>query len=194
MSTLDYYNKHAYDFIANTVSADFYPIQDKFLSYLIPGAEILDFGCGSGRDTKYFTEHGYHVTAIDGSAELCRLASEYTGLTVNQMMFHELAEVNIYDAVWACSSILHLPYRELKQVLRKIEKALKPQGVLYTSFKYGTFEGERNGRHFTDMTEESFGEMLQGIKNLAVEEQWITSDVRPGRSEEKWFNSILRKM
>ncbi|TCS82426.1 methyltransferase family protein [Muricomes intestini] len=194
MSTLDYYNEHAHDFIANTVSADFQSIQAKFLSYLIPGVEILDFGCGSGRDAKYFMEHGYHVTAIDGSAELCRLASEYTGLTVNQMMFQELSDVNIYDAVWACSSILHLPYQELKQVLEKIEKALKPRGVLYTSFKYGTFEGERNGRYFTDMTEESFEEMLQGIKNLAVEEQWITSDVRSGRSEEKWLNSILRKM
>jgi hypothetical protein len=71
--------------------------------------------------------------------------------------------------------------------------ALKPQGVIYTSFKYGTFEEERNVRYFTDFTEETFAKFMQGIEGVLVEEQWITSDVRPGRGEEKWLNLILQK-
>lgn len=71
--------------------------------------------------------------------------------------------------------------------------AVKTNGIIYTSFKYGTFSGERNGRYFTDMTEETFNELLQKIPGLNIEEQWITSDVRPGRGEEKWLNLILRK-
>lgn len=193
MTTLDYYNKNAKDFISNTISVDFKSTQDKFLSCLDFGAHILDFGCGSGRDTKYFIEKGYQVEAIDGSEELCRLASEYTGIQVKHMLFQELSEIDKYDAVWACSSILHLPYQELKQVLIKIGKALNNQGILYTSFKYGIFEGERNGRYFTDMTEETFAELLKEVGSLKVEEQWITSDVRPGRGEEKWLNLLLRK-
>ena len=55
------------------------------------------------------------------------------------------------------------------------------------------YQGERNGRYFTDMTEETFSNLLQNIKELKIEDQWITSDVRPGRGDEKWLNIILRK-
>ena len=154
----------------------------------------MDFGCGSGRDTKCFLEHGFQVEAIDGSEELCRLAGEFTGIKVKHLLFQELAEKDKYDGIWACSSILHLPKQELIEVIQKMSLALKSKGIIYTSFKYGTFEGERNGRYFTDMTEDSFEEILQTTKELQIEEQWITSDVRPGRGNEKWLNLILRKM
>ena len=75
----------------------------------------------------------------------------------------------------------------------KMANALRAHGIIYTSFKYGTFEGERNGRYFTDMTEETFAKLIQDMDELEIEEQWITSDVRPGRGEEKWLNLILRK-
>ena len=71
--------------------------------------------------------------------------------------------------------------------------ALKENGVIYTSFKYGNFEGERNGRYFTDFREDTFQEFIKEIPELTVEEQQITFDVRPGRGEEKWLNLILRK-
>lgn len=192
-STLIYYNHNAEEFYKDTVNVNFITMQKHFLSKLKNGAHILDFGCGSGRDTKYFLEQGYHVEAVDGSVELCRRAAEYTGIEVKNMLFQELAEADKYDGIWACSSILHLPVEELADVMRRMADALKDQGIIYTSFKYGTFAGERNGRFFTDMTEETFADFLGDIKGLAVEEQWTTSDVRPGRGEEKWLNLILRK-
>ncbi|MDY3796155.1 MAG: class I SAM-dependent methyltransferase, partial [Agathobacter sp.] len=154
---------------------------------------ILDFGCGSGRDTKYFLEAGLRVDAIDGSKELCKIASEYTGIEVKRMLFQELDIDSKYDGIWACSSILHLPKNDLKLVLRKINTALKKKGIVYTSFKYGEFEGERNGRYFTDFTIETFKEFIQDIEDLKLDEYWITGDVRPGRGEEKWLNIILQK-
>ena len=149
--------------------------------------------CGSGRDTKYFLEQGCKVTAIDGSQELCKLASEYTGIPVKHMLFQNLDEKEAYDGIWACSSILHVPANELRDIIKKMANALRAHGIIYTSFKYGTFEGERNGRYFTDMTEETFAKLIQDMDELKIEEQWITSDVRPGRGEEKWLNLILRK-
>ena len=71
--------------------------------------------------------------------------------------------------------------------------ALCSNGIIYTSFKYGEFEGERNGRFFTDFTIETFSEFISDIDNIKMEEDWITGDVRPGRGEEKWLNLILRK-
>ena len=161
-TTLDYYNKNAKKFISGTISVDFGIVQNRFLDKLHPGAEILDYGCGSGRDTKY-------------------------------MLFQDLDEKEAYDGIWACSSILHVPANELRDIIKKMANALRAHGIIYTSFKYGTFEGERNGRYFTDMTEETFAKLIQDMDELEIEEQWITSDVRPGRGEEKWLNLILRK-
>lgn len=192
-STIEYYNDFAQSFYKSTVNVEFNTMQNFFVSKLKKGAFILDFGCGSGRDTKKFLECGYRVEAVDGSLELCKLAREYTGIKVKNMLFNELSEVEKYDGIWACSSILHLPIEELTKVMKKMVTALKINGIIYTSFKYGTFSGERNGRYFTDMTEETFAHFMKEIENLNVEEQWITSDVRPERGEEKWLNLILRK-
>ena len=192
-NTINYYNQNAENFIANTQNADMHPTQERSLRLLDANTSILDFGCGSGRDTKYFLEKGYQVTATDGSAELCRLASEFTGIKVKEMLFQELDAMNQYDGIWACSSILHLPKKELLPVIWKMCEALKDNGIIYTSFKYGDFEGERNERYFTDFTEKTFREFIEKIPKLTIEEHWITSDVRPGRGEEKWLNLLLRK-
>lgn len=98
-----------------------------------------------------------------------------------------------YDGIWACSSILHLTKDELENVMNKMTTALKPNGIIYASFKYGNFSGERNGRYFTDMTEETFKELIKKTDGAALEEQWITSDVRVGRGEEKWLNVLVRR-
>ena len=194
-TTIDYYNEHAQMFSDNTKEINITIIQDRFLSKLPPETLILDFGCGSGRDTKYFLEKGFSVEAIDGSKELCRIASEFTGITVRHMYFEMLNESEKYDGIWACSSILHLDRESLADVMRKMVAALKLGGIIYTSFKYGDYEGVRNGRYFTDFTEESFLDFLEKLDctEVVIEEEWITSDARPGRSEEKWLNIILRK-
>ena len=191
--TLSYYNQNAAQFSDSTQSLDFTSVQDKFLSFLPPQAHILDFGCGPGRDTKYFLDHGFRTDAIDGSEEFCRIASEYTGIPVKQMLFQELNASEEYDGIWACSSILHSTYDELKDILKKLARALKKEGILYASFKYGDFEGMRNGRYFIDMTEDKLQRILQETDVFQIKEKWISSDVRPGRDDEKWMNMILVK-
>ena len=190
--TIDYYEKNAKSFADSTADIEFSEMQDSFLSNLKEGALILDFGCGSGRDTCYFLKKGYKVTALDGSAELCRIAEEKTGVPVIRMDFNEFDEKDKYDGIWACSSILHLPKQELKQVLVHMEQALHIGGIIYTSFKYGEFEGMRNGRFFTDFTEASFRAFISDVDQLVIEKLWITNDVRPGRCDEKWLNMILK--
>lgn len=193
LDTVNYYNRNVKQFYDNTVAVDFTDTQNVFLLKLVKGSAILDFGCGSGRDTKYFLSQGYYVEAIDGSLELCKLASQYTGIQVRHMLFRELSAIHKYDGIWACASILHLPWSELADVMRKMQAALKANGIIYTSFKHGTFSGERNGRYFTDMTEARFAGFIEEFDGLQIEEQWISADVRPGRGEEQWLNIILRK-
>lgn len=191
--TLDYYNKNASSFAEKTIDVDFHDTQKHFQELLPEQGYILDFGCGSGRDIKYFLSQNFKVDAIDGSEELCRIASDYTGIKVKKMLFQELDEIEKYDGIWACSSILHLTQNELKTVFGKMVKALKREGIIYTSFKYGNFEGERNERYFIDFTEEKFNKFVNNIENVKLKEEWITCDVRPGRGEEKWLNLIPQK-
>ena len=192
-STLEYYNQNSKEFTSDTRDVTFTDIQDYFLSYLKPGALILDFGCGSGRDTKYFLSKGYRTEAIDGSEEMVKIASENTGITVKKLLFEELEAKDRYDGIFACASILHVPYAKLPGILTRIYNALKETGIAYISFKYGTFEGERNGRYFTDMTDEKLNTLLKEVPGFVIEDVKITGDARPGRSDEKWLNAILRK-
>jgi cyclopropane fatty-acyl-phospholipid synthase-like methyltransferase len=193
-TTLDYYNENSDLFAADTLSLEFSSIQDSFLKYMKPGSLILDFGCGSGRDSLYFLQKGYSVEAIDGSEEMVRIASKTTGLPVRCMLFQELDEDEKYDGIFACASILHVPYDDLRDVMTRINKAVKNHGYVYVSFKYGESEGYRNGRYFTDMTEERFERLLDEVPGFVIVGESVTSDARPGRSDEKWLNVLLRKM
>ena len=192
-TTLIYYDTNYSQFTQETVNVHFSSIQDRFLQLIPDGGLILDFGCGSGRDSLYFLEKGYAVEACDGSAQMVRIASEYTGLPVKQMLFSELNESDRYDGIFACASILHVPFAGLPDIMERMIKALKPDGTAYISFKYGDFEGYRNGRYFTDMNEERLNVLLSGIKRCQIVETMITGDVRPGRESEQWLNVLLQK-
>ena len=190
--TLEYYRNNCREFNDSTLKVDFSETQDRFLNELSASASILDFGCGSGRDTGYFLERGFKVTATDGSPEMCLLAAENTGHEIKQLLFQEIEFNQKFDGIWACASILHLPKTELAGVFRRMEKALKPDGIIYTSFKYGSYEGMRNGRYFTDFMEDDFRKFLQDNSKMHIADYWITADVRPGRNDEKWLNLFLR--
>lgn len=192
-TTLAYYDEHAESFVQNTEHADMHEAAERFLSCLQPGASVLDFGCGSGRDSLYFLKNGYHVTALDGSSRLCRLAEKKIGIPVRCERFSVFRDANCYEGIWACASLLHVSSADLPSLFLRLASALKENGVLYVSFKYGNEEGERNGRYFTDLTEEKLETLICGISSLSIQETWISSDVRQGRENEKWLNALLRK-
>ena len=214
--TIAYYDAHAEDFAARTLPADLSSVAEAFLALVPAGGRILDFGCGAGRDARLFMDRGYNVDAVDGSAQMCRVARERSGVPARQMLFSELSAQEEYDGIWACSSVLHLPKRELGPMLGQMTRALKHGGVLYLSFKNDDFEGERNGRYFTDFTERSFleflgttgcadelgcGKLQNGDLQAEAEAEdgdalprfWISNDVRPGRGDELWLNMLLRR-
>ena len=79
-------------------------------------------------------------------------------------------------------------------MIKRLYQALKRNGVIYMSFKYGDFEGVRNGRYFTYLTEESFNMLMEPINEFKKEKIWATGDVRENRGTEQWLNIILRKV
>lgn len=194
-NTLDYYNKNAKLYFEQTVEGDLKENYDKFLSKIAKKSYILDFGCGSGRDSKYFMEKGYKVKAIDGSIEMCKLASKYIDQNVECMKFDELNEENTYDAIWACSSILHVEKKELPSILSKMIRALKPNGVIFTAFKKGDGYEIKEGKYYNFLTKEELEQILNNInQNIKIIDYFETLSSTKRSEKVIWSNYILQKI
>ncbi len=187
--TISYYDENAKRFVADTAGARMGELQSKFASMLPKGGRILDLGCGSGRDSLAFLKAGFKVDAMDGSAAMCRAAHALTSLPVAHATFEDYEPQGPYDGIWACSSLLHVPSAKLPAIIGKYAGALKSGGTFYLSFKYGTFEGMRHGRWFTDMDEELLRSLVAHVEGLRLNEIEVTADVRPGRAGEIWANA-----
>ena len=191
--TIEYYDKNAAAFVGSTINADVTDLYKPFEELIPPGARILDLGCGSGRDSKYFVQHGYDVLALDPSPAMCGHTRSIVDIPVFQMKAEDMSFHNEFDAVWACASLLHVPRDQQKKVMILIGKALKPEGICYCSWKYGDEERKDNGRHFTDYTERSLSNLLRRVAIFEVINYWITDDVRIDR-DQKWINVIMKKI
>lgn len=189
---MDYYTRHALPFYSNTVDIDMTKLYDQFIPLVKEQGTILDAGCGSGRDSKYFKSLGFQVEAFDASPQLAQLASTYIQQTVVVETFETFSSDNQFDGIWACASLLHVPFDRLKYALKNLETVLAPKGILYCSFKYGTGEMERDSRHFTNMNENDFEPILSQA-HLVRLRSWLSTDLRAGRSNEQWFNALLGK-
>lgn len=190
--TQDYYQQQAESFFNNTIDVDMSPLYQQFLSSIPAGGHVVDAGCGSGRDSRYFFDQGFAVTAFDASSALVELAKKHTSLPVLLSTFSEFSVSKPVDGIWACASLLHVPFDELTATFQHLAKSLKTGGVFYCSFKYGAGEVAREGRHFTNLNEELLTAVLQGT-GLTVDKHWQTGDQREGRENERWLNAILVK-
>ncbi|MCM1057656.1 MAG: class I SAM-dependent methyltransferase [Firmicutes bacterium] len=193
--TISYYDKNAEEFCRATKDADMSYCRDKFLHFLNRQEHmihILDAGCGSGRDAKAFLDAGYKVTALDASSEICKEAEKLVNQKVLCMGFEEMQFQQEFDGIWACASLLHIPYIEMSEVLKHFWYALKEEGILYASFKYGKGMRIDKGRAFYDYEEMELKNLMMS-NGFLVKEIFITQDVRENRESEQWINVLVEK-
>lgn len=186
----NYYDQNAQSFIDTTLNLEMSSLYTPFCERLEKNASVLDIGCGPGRDIKYFNEQGFQAQGIEPSSTLATFASEYTSSKIYIGTLESFPLIEKFDGIWACASLLHIPSLDLANNLQKIVELMKPGAIFYCSFKYGDFEGERNGRFFNDQTSESISKYMP--KELVLIKDWITEDKRPDRSE-SWLNMIYKK-
>ena len=144
-ATLQFYRGNAEAYAGRTFTSRQARLM-AFLARLSPGASILELGCGAGGDTAEMLARGFDVRPTDGSPEMADVASKHLGRTVETLLFHDLDEVEAYDAVWANACLLHVPRPEFPGVLARIWRALKPSGHFFASYK----EGDGDGRDTLD--------------------------------------------
>ncbi len=193
-TTLSHYEENADEFVESTVDVDMGPLYERFLPLIPSGGHILDAGCGSGRDSLAFLKAGFRVTAFDASEALAERAGRLIAQAVEVATFQSFHSDDLFDGVWACASLLHVPLDRLSIALGRLTACTRMGGVIYMSFKLGSGERVFKGRFFTDMNAEGLTALLKTLPELRLKETWITGDRRPGRENEGWFNAILVKV
>ena len=187
--TQQYYESHAEDFFSNTINADLTAIYQVVLRYLTQPKNLLDIGCGSGRDLanlkKYFKGD---CIGIEPSQALAIKAKSHSGCEILTTSFLASTIQDKFDLIWACASLLHFNEHDLIEAFKKIKQLLTPKGIVYCSFKRGDFAGLRNGRFFIDMTREKLQTHLP--EDLTIKKVWYTKDVRKG-VDTQWINVVL---
>jgi 2-polyprenyl-3-methyl-5-hydroxy-6-metoxy-1,4-benzoquinol methylase len=195
LTTLAFYESQSERYARSTAHVDMEALYGPFLRELPRGGSILDAGCGSGRDTKAFAERGYRVTAIDASPTLVRRAAAFTEQQCKVLVFQDLAFRDEYDGIWACASLLHVPKRDVPDVLNRFTQALKPGGVLYISLKEGQGERtEEDGRFFNYYTADAFREVITGVATLRELPFCPTEEIRGCLNRGPWLNILLRRL
>lgn len=190
----NYYESNAEHYAAETFSADMSEQYQRFLPLLKKGAKILDVGSGSGRDACYFQKHGYQVTALEPSKNLCREIRKVFSGEIICSDIQNYRPKERYDGIWACASLIHLQEEEILRFFEKIDLYLNDNGVVYVSGKNGISTGEvEDGRFFLEFTERLVEKILTVNEQLKPEQLWYTEDVS-GRRGFRWMNVVLRMM
>lgn len=193
MDSIDYYNRYAVPYYEETVDVDMTEVIEPFMELLPENAEVLDLGCGSGRDTIVLEERGFYVTPMDGSEEMCKLAEINTDQEVLQMTYDEMEFDDVFDGIWACAALVHLTDDEMREIMKKLIQALKADGILYFSVHKGDRDGIYNGRYFRDYTRKELSDLMEEFPELERINMWTTQDARSGKSDGQWLNVLAKK-
>lgn len=198
-ATIKYYQQHTDRFVAQTVNVDMQDLYEAFIKHLPPQSslQIIDVGCGSGRDAAYFANKGYQVTACDASTHLIAWARNHWA--ASDVSWHRLKFEDInhqpwhqrFIGVWACASLLHVAFDELPNVIESLLMTLTNNGVMYASFKYGEDERVENGRFFCDMNESRWQKIKSQLTVAFDDTLWLTMDKRHG-CQGQWLNVLIK--
>jgi SAM-dependent methyltransferase len=193
--TLDHYNQQAEQFWHGTKDHDVSQNMATLLQFITtePPFDILDLGCGPGRDLKAFADLGHRATGLDGSPRFATMAREFSRCEVLEQSFVNMSlPAQGFDGVFANASLFHVPSQELPRVLRELHAALKPGGVLFSSNprgegqegwsagRYGVFHDLDTWRNY--LLEAGFTELLHYYRPPGLP-----------RQQQPWLASVWRK-
>jgi SAM-dependent methyltransferase len=193
--TLSHYDRAAQGYWEGTRDHDVSQNVAALLQYIEspPPVEVLDFGCGPGRDLMTFTALGHRATGLEGSAPMAALARAHSACRVLEQNFLALdLPPGHFDGIFANAVLFHIPRQELPRVLRELHATLKPSGVLLSSNPRGNGEENLNGDRYGAFYDwETWRGHMAGAGFLE-----LTHYYRPPglpRAQQPWLASVWRK-
>ena len=190
--TINYYDKHASQYFERTSQVDLVALYTEFLKYIPEGGRIMDLGCGSGRDVKWFREHDYDAYGLDASEELVKIARNQFDIPVEVGLIEEWVTDEVFDGIWCCASLMHLDDMSFDKFLSNLRCNLRLGGALFISVKEGIDSGvSEDGRYFRDFNDEALNAFISHYRGLRIEKVWYTTD-KLYRESFRWLNAIIR--
>lgn len=195
-NTLGHYNQVADDFREGTRDHDVSQNIAALLRHVKGEAplQILDFGCGPGRDLKTFTAMGHIAVGLDGSERFAEMARADTGCEVLQQNFLELQlPAERFDGIFANAVLFHVPKQELPRVLRQLHGTLKAGGVLFSSNPRGdNQEGWKGPRYGAYHDLQAWQDLLGAAGFVELEHYYRPAGLP--REQQPWLASVWRKV
>lgn len=149
--TLAHYDRQAQAFWEGTREHDVSQNIDALLAHIqVPAPfDVLDLGCGPGRDLMTFKALGHRAVGLEGSPQLAAMARAHSACTVleQNLLALDLPD-NRFDGIFANAVLFHVPGQVLPRILSELLRALRPGGVLFTSNPRGAGEEGWNGERY----------------------------------------------
>ncbi|GAA2363233.1 hypothetical protein GCM10009854_48650 [Saccharopolyspora halophila] len=150
------------------------------------GTDLLDVGCGTGRDARWWCEHGYQVTGLDSSPAMISHATEHcpqAEFLVGDMRSFALRHE--FDVITCLDSALLYCHEnsELEAFLTSCHDHLRPGGLFIAE--------ARNGAFFlgnTELLDEVLDRTLSydGVDYRSMTRLWIDHAEQLLRRERRW--------
>jgi SAM-dependent methyltransferase len=200
-TSLEYYENSAGPVAHQYEKVDFHRVQETLLRSFPDRAELLEIGCGSGRDASFLKEHGFDVTATDGSAAMLAMAvelhPELNGATRRIVLPGRLPFPDErFDGVYSIATLMHLDRHGIEATIAEMARVLRPEGRCYFSVAEtrpglddSGFDGR--GRRFTVLSTDEWMRLFRrdGFRSLAEQH---TDDILK-RSGVTWFSALVQK-
>jgi 2-polyprenyl-3-methyl-5-hydroxy-6-metoxy-1,4-benzoquinol methylase len=195
-TTVGHYNSVADDFREGTRDHDVSQNIAALLRHIEGPAplQILDFGCGPGRDLKTFTAMGHIAVGLDGTERFTEMALADSGCEVWQQNFLELdLPAERFDGIFANAVLFHVPRQELPRVLRELHATLKPRGVLFSSNPRGENQEGWNGSRYGSYHDLHTWRELLTAAGFTELEHYYRPEGLP-REQQPWLASVWRRV
>lgn len=194
--TLGHYQSRAEAFWEGTRDHDVSQNIEALLRHIdaAPPFEILDFGCGPGRDLGDFVRRGHRPIGLEGAPALAYMARKHSGCQVwEQDFLHLDLPPARFHGIFANASLFHVPRPELPRVLRQLQASLRPGGVLFSSNPRGdnheTINGERYGAYYDFAT---WNDYLIAAGFFELEHYYRPTGLP--REQQPWLASVWRRI
>ncbi len=193
--TVSHYDQRARAFWEGTRDHDVSQNIEALLRHAaVPGPlDILDVGCGPGRDLLAFRERGHRPVGLDAAPRFVEMARAHAGCEVwlQDLLALELPGQR-FDAVFANAVLFHVPSQELGRVLLALRETLRPGGVLFASNPRGPDVEQQHGlRYGCYMTLETWSEFLRAAGFSRLEHYYRPSGLP--RAQQPWLATVWRR-